>query len=447
MLVPPLLLLPFVLSTGLDDAPSAPPNLLILVADDVGVDQLASYGEGADVPQTPYLNKLAKRGVLFRNAWATPWCSPTRASIVTGRYGFRTGIGSYLVTGDVEAFALPLDEVTLPELFDLGTGGAYQHAAIGKWHLGNATVGGPLAPNLAGWGDFGGIDGNIKAPNTYFLWPKTVNGNTFVLPRYATTDTVDTTLKWIDGAQEPWVAYVAFNAIHTPLHVPPKELFQVDVSSADPHLNPRPYYVAAAEAMDAEIGRLLKTLGGQVLSRTNIVFVGDNGSPKDMVVPPIAPWQHKGTHYEGGVRVPLLVTGPAVAEIGSEVGALVHVADLFATAAELAGIDLAATLPAGHALDSVSLVPYLADPAHPPLRDTVYTESFFPNGLGEPEEGFRAVRDARYKLVQPIGDVELLYDLWLDPDEATNLLEGKLSTDEQGAYASLSAELNALAGP
>src|SRR5262245_32585079 len=133
-LLPVLLLAQF--RTGVAQpapAPHGPGNVLILVADDLGIDQLACYGVGSDPAPTPTLDMMAASGVRFRNVWSQPTCSPTRATIQTGRYAFRTTIGT-VISAFSNAPALPVSEVTLPEMLDLGTAGAYTHAAIGKWH-------------------------------------------------------------------------------------------------------------------------------------------------------------------------------------------------------------------------------------------------------------------------------------------------------------------------
>ncbi|MHC5212536.1 MAG: sulfatase-like hydrolase/transferase, partial [Planctomycetota bacterium] len=130
-------------------------NVLIVVADDLGVDMVGAYGEGSDPPPTPVIDSLASQGVLFRNAWSNPVCSPTRAALLTGRPAFRNGIG-YIVDASPNNLALPYAEVTLPEMLALGTGGNYRSGAFGKWHLGNDSVGGALAPNLAGFDHFAG---------------------------------------------------------------------------------------------------------------------------------------------------------------------------------------------------------------------------------------------------------------------------------------------------
>lgn len=359
----------------------APPNFLILLADDLGVDQVGAYGVGTNPPPTPHLDQLAAGGLLFRNAWSAPVCSPTRAMLQTGRFGFRTGIGIGIrYAAEPAAHALEAAEVTLPELLDLGTGGLYAHAAIGKWHLSTAPGGGLLAPNAAGYQHFAGTLSNFEKPYSYYEWPRVVNGTESVVQGYATSVQVDDALEWIGGVQEPWLCYLAFNAPHLPHHAPPAQLHAVDLSQAapDPLDDPVPYARAMVSALDTEIGRLLAGIPPDVLDRTLILFLGDNGSLPAVIEPPFDPQHGKGTVYEGGVNVPFLVKGPPVQVPGSECTALVNVADVFATVAELAGIDPAAVLP-GVTLDSFSLVPYLADPAAPPVRAYNYAEFFHPN--------------------------------------------------------------------
>ena len=116
------------LDDGLPKPPEAPaerPNILLVIADDLGTDMLRAYGFGQDIPKTPTLDALAKRSVLFRNAWSAPICSPTRSCIQTGRFGFRTGIG--LTVKNRLAFnGLQASEVILPEMLDAGTDGLYR---------------------------------------------------------------------------------------------------------------------------------------------------------------------------------------------------------------------------------------------------------------------------------------------------------------------------------
>jgi arylsulfatase A-like enzyme len=307
----------------------------MLLADDVGVDNIAVYAESATAPPTPNVDALAASGVLFRNAWATPHCSPTRASLLTGRYPSRHGVGIALCEGGSERCpVLPLREVTLPEVLDAQATG-YAHALVGKWHLSDERNGAELGPNLAGWSHYAGILG--AHPTSYFLWPRTVNGVTTSSTAYATTQVVDDALAWIQTAPEPWVCYVWFPAAHAPYHAPPAHLHSQNLAGLDPATAPVPFYKAMVEAMDTEIGRLLGSLGPALLGRTEVLILGDNGTPQEVSEPPFAPSHAKKTPFEGGVNVPLVVAGPSVGAPGREEAALVHAVDVFATVLELCG--------------------------------------------------------------------------------------------------------------
>ncbi|MCB9915171.1 MAG: sulfatase-like hydrolase/transferase [Planctomycetes bacterium] len=417
-------------------------NLLIVVADDLGVDGLSAYAEGNDLPTTPVIDQLAAGGLCFRNCWANPACSPTRATLQTGRYALRTGMGHVVDGGTYE---LPLAELTLPEALNLQTPGAWATAAIGKWHLGRLDH--PLHPNLSGYGHFSGSLGNLGPVGGYATWTKVVDGVSSVSTTYPTTDTVDEALAWIATAPEPWLCYVAFNAPHAPFHAPPQGLYHVTLPNVDPREVPRPFYKAAIEALDSELGRLLGGVG--VMSgATNVVFLGDNGTPREVCVPPFLPNHAKLTPYEGGVNVPLVVWGPAVQAPGQWCDALVCTTDLFATALELAG----ASLPPGLVpADSVSLAPYLAAPGRPSLRAFAYAEHFRPNGPPPHHLQRTMVRDARYKLIRTsrAAGGDELYDLGLDRYEVQDLLapaHAQLTATEASALARLRAEMARVQG-
>lgn len=414
-------------------------NFLVVVADDVGVDKVNVYsrddlyghpGEGASPGPTPTIDALATDGVLFRNAYGYPTCSPTRAAALTGRYGFRTGIGN--PSGGP---LLDIDETLLPELL----AGTHSNAAFGKWHLGGND---PDHPNDSGFAHFAGaLAGQIPS---YFLWPKLTDG--VVEPGYAvyaTTDNADEAIASIAGfGANPWFVWLAFNAGHTPFHAPPAGL-HTQVLAGVPALTPVPHYEAAVEAMDTELARVLASIPADVLADTTIVFMGDNGTTSEVVEPPFIATKAKSTTFEGGINVPFIVKSPRVplAERGSESLALVHVVDLFASVAEIAGVASAAE-------DSHSLLPYLEDPSLGTLaaRPYAYSEKFSPNGLGPYDDEERAIRGERYKLIWRNGSYEDLYDLELDPFEETNLLLGALSPEQQAAYDALVAAIEALHG-
>ena len=428
---------------GLALSLSAQDNVLIVVADDVGIDQIGAYGLGGDLPPTPNLDALAANGVLFRNAYSNPVCSPTRVQVLTGRHSYRHGIG-HIVGPEMispELFALPLEETILPEMLDLGTGGMYDHAAIGKWHLYEG-LGFETAPNDAGFNHFAGTPSNLGFdPQAYYNWIKVVDGTFFVSTTYATTDQVNEALAFMTSAPEPWLCYVAFSAAHVPFHEPPASLHTQDLSSAGPpDLDPRPYYKATVEAIDTEFGRMISGMGS-LADRTNIFFLGDNGTPPEAVVPPFDPSHAKATLYDGGCHVPFVVGGPAVGAPG-ESSALVSMTDIYATVAELAAVDLQAVQPRDYPLDSVSLVPYLQNPAAPSLRDTVFAQLFGPIGSGPYSLDGYMLRDERYKLIRVFtpglpGYPAEFYDLWTDPHEQQNLILGGITLDELDRYREL----------
>lgn len=430
------LLAPLMLSAALlAPALRAQSNVLMLIADDVGVDKVGAYLEGGQVPATPNLDALAAGGVLFRNVWSNATSSTTRATMLTGRYSFRTGIG-YLVLQDNSTAALALSETIVPEMLELAKPGVFRHAAIGKWHLGNPSVGGAAAPNLAGFQYYAGILTNMEGTDSYYSWQKTVQGITHYSTTYVTTDQVDEAIAWINAQPGPWYCQVWLWAGHAPYLAPPPALCGCTLPPPTPHGDVKPYYDASVTAMDAEIGRLLASIPPAVLANTNIVFSADNGTPAESTSPPFLPAHAKPTVYEGGIRVPLIVKGPAVVAPGREVKHLVNTVDFFRTVLDLVGISPLPFLPAGTKLDAVSILPYLHAPSAPAQREWIYSELFFP--VLFPTK--RAMRNDQYKFIQE-GALEQFYDLKNDPFETHNLLLGPMSPLEQRNYRQLKLKI------
>jgi arylsulfatase A-like enzyme len=409
-------------------------NILLIIADDYGADSSSLYNStngGASLPPTPNIEALARSGVVFRNAYANPVCSPTRACLITGRYGFRTGIGD-VVTGPGGA-VLTASEFTLPEAF--AANGGYQLAQFGKWHLNNL----PNSPaTIGGWPHFAG--GLVGAVASYTNWTKLVNGSsTPNYTNYTTTDVVNDAIDWIQArTHQPWFAWVAFNAPHAPLHKPPSSLcpHYAFLPGTQPDINARPrlYYEAMTEAMDTEIGRLLNAVDR---TNTHIVFLGDNGTPAQVIQPPHTSTKAKNTVYEGGVKVPLIISGPTVANPGRRNDTLVHAVDLFATILEMAGMDISATVPTNVMIDSQSVL--AAAETESNIARFVYVEKF---GSSTPSPDARALRNARFKLIQfTETGTEEFYDLLADPTEKTNLLSGTLTGSQLGEYYSLEMRL------
>lgn len=394
MLVLPALLLPVLTLVGSSRAAiPEQPNVLILLIDDLGSDMVGYIGEGDPLlrPPTPNLDRLARRSIQFTQAYSRPICSPTRAAMLTGRHAFRTGVGGLVQRND--PVGLPFAEVTIPEFLDLGQSG-YDHIALGKWHLGTESLGGARNPVLHGFRRFVGTLDNVP---DYWSWKKVVserNGATIETTedRYLLSDQIDEAIQRIPRLQEPWFAWVALTAVHSPFHVPPAELHHQGLPETE-----FGQFRAMVEATDREIGRLLRGLSGQ-LPRTVLMVASDNGSP----VPVALSLPAKGSLNEGGVNVPFLVSGPVVApeHRGVTCDALVDLMDVYATVAELAGVDLDQVLPASHVVDSISLMPLLADPRGPSLRRTLFLQKFDPNGFGPYTSNQQMLRNEQYKIIR-----------------------------------------------
>jgi len=398
--------------------PALAGNVLVIVADDVGADMMSLFWTAGnpnrpiDLPPTPNINALAADGLTFTNAWGSPLCSPARAAMQTGRYGFRTGVTSNtLVNREV-----PQCETTIAEALGNLPNPVPKpdRAAIGKWHLGNVFNGGPSAPDVAGYGHYAGSL-PCCLPD-YNVWNKTTNGTTERFHvAYATTDAVDEAKAWIEEHNPdpgPWFLWLAFNAAHAPHQAPPSGLHTrnlpdnlqsngrcklqriVDSSPIPIQAGGRPCYLATLEAMDKEIGRLRTWLQfAGILQDTTIIFVGDNGTPGE--IPLVDNDHYKATLYQEGLRVPLIISGAQVVPKWQARDGLVNTTDLFATIVDLiagSAQNLGTLLP-GRTVDSISLKPVLDGTQVPTNRTFAYSELLRD----------RAIRDARYKLMSMAG--------------------------------------------
>ena len=448
--------------TAPTSSPTLPPdgvnNILVILSDDVGIDKTGVYGEHPAPAPTPNIDALAAEGVLFRNAYANPTCSPSRASLLTGRHASRTGIGRWIYA-EGSTDALPLAEVTIPELLREAPE-TWSTALFGKWHLSGFDVDDPASqPLLQGFQRYQGVLANPMSavgsghtPRSYSRWERVDDGELSWTKTYLTDDTTCAAAAAIATLPPPWFIVVAYSAAHEPLHAPPDDY--LDVSEVGADSTDLELYEAMVESLDTAVGRLLDGIHPDVRARTTIVYATDNGTPKHGIT---APWNErrgKNTVYEGGVNVPFIVVGPPVAAQGVTSDAFIHFVDLFPTVAELAGVDTSALRVeegpdegAPLTLDGLSIVPYLEDPDTPSLRDTVYTEGFYPNGDQPREFHDRTLRDAGYKLMRIEEDgvtSERFYRF--DPDaidEGDNLfVYGGLDADAEVAYARLHAEMD-----
>jgi len=349
--------------------------------------------------------------------------------------------------------------VLVPEILEDAPAGEYTSALTGKWHLGNQTTGDVQAGEM-GFDWFTGAPENLllRAPlddgtvHGYFHWIKNVNGVMEYSDTYATTDTINDAIENIESLPEPWFLYVPLNAAHSPVHVPPADLTTLEVTDEDPETI---RFKAVVEAMDKEIGRLLDAMPPEVAGRTTVVVMGDNGSPDWAITPPRAAPQHKGSVYEGGTNVPLIVRAPYVDEPGRVSDTMVHAVDLFSSFIAIGGVqqanltrtDLVTEEEVSYPIDGVSFLPHLADPRAPQAREYIYTERFYANGEGPYIEDKRSVRDARWKLLWLKNPEGLLttrfFDLQDRDVEGDDLLAGPvdLSSEATEAYDRLSAEM------
>jgi arylsulfatase B len=447
------------------------PNILLIIGDDMGVETLASYGVGENPAKTATLDRLAAEGVQFTNFWSQPVCSPTRATMLTGRYAFRTGVGRPGGEGDKgghfpdaperpasapfevprgvgrrrgDNWNLPPDEYTLPMAIKTESSLNYATAAIGKWHLADNRNGWDEHPNKVGFDHFSGRI--FGWPASYYAWNKLIDGKFVGTTGYSPNEFANDALRWIEEqGGRPWFLWYAFNLPHAPLHMPPKDLWQADHSDVDPKAEiggaSQPHFHAMMEAMDTEIGKLLDSLAPEVRDNTYVIFMGDNGTDRSSVSAPFRPTGAKGSVYQGGVNVPLIVSGPGVSR-GASSDAMVNSTDMFSTIIEMAGISVDEVLPDGVTIDAVSFLPYLSDPDAESRREWLYADYFDGNFDGVETANY-AMRNQRYKLLR-IGGVEELYDLVEDPYEHNNLLAGDLTASEQAAYRGLQQQLQEL---
>ena len=390
------------------------PNILLIIADDMGNDAIEGFGTTAtSFPNTPNLNALKEEGVSYMNTWATPQCTPTRASIMSGKYGIKTGV--MRAPGNLD-----LEHESIFSLLDDATSSSYSKAVIGKWHISQpSSVDHPFEH---GADHFEGVIRGVV--DDYYNWEKVENGQSIQIEEYVTTNFTNAAIDWVSDQDQdkPWFLWLAHIAPHSPFHVPPDDLHTVP----NPTTN-KEKYDAAIEAMDNEIGRLLESIDEETLSNTLIIFIGDNGTPNPVLSG--YPGQHgKGSMYEGGLRVPMIISGSGVSRTGEQEFGLTQVNDLYATLFEV-GAD---SLLQGGINNSYSIRSSFTD-ENTILRDYVYSD--YLNGGIE----YWAVRTDEYKLIQNENGDQEFYNIEINLDENDNLM-GNLSPEEAEILAELMAE-------
>jgi arylsulfatase A-like enzyme len=486
-------------------------NILVIVLDDVGTDKLSFYGEtppstpavscpGVAPPgyvepyaNTPRLDALRQSGILFNSAYADPVCSPTRACFLTGRYPFRTGMGT---VSDAGGYKLPDSEVLIPELLKNGFRGSlppglpYKCGAFGKWHLTYLT-GNETHPTDNGFDRFYGSIANIASfDHSYFSWTKIEHdaGDPPPVPFtsttwYGTATSTDAS-NWINAQSNAFFAYVCFNPPHSPFEVPPLDLVASgtrdeitcqgwvpgdQASATDPAPKRRLFYKAMLEAVDTEIGNLLDAIPPAKLANTMIFVMADNGTPESVMnVPPHTAGHGKATAYEWGVRVPLIVSGPLVPAPGGFVSDVpVGAVDLWRTIAAITGANPSLAAP-NVTIDSVSFLPVILDPLHQPGNRTyTFSQLFWPNGIpaAPPNQNqcfnghSRSISDGSYMYVRtqnpkqrgncdPPTYVQQFFRIGESHEETIDLLlNGPMPPGAQATYQAMTAEMDAVSQP
>ena len=385
------------------------PNIVLIVADDLGINDLACYGRAEH--RTPHLDRLAAQGMRFIACYtAQPICSPSRAAIMTGKSPARRHLTNYL-PGRPDAPSqrllqpriegqLPLEEVTLAELLQAD---GYATGMFGKWHLGEQGFG----PQEQGF--------EIAVAPMANTVPSADEGGK---GEYAITEAAE---RFIEANHaRPFFCYVAHNNPHIPLAARPELAAQHAKAF-------HPVYAAMLETLDDCVGRLVEKVESLGLAeRTIFVFTSDNGG-LHVLESPGTPATHNGPHragkgflYEGGLRVPLIVRWPPRVKPGGVCDVPVILTDLVPTLLAAAGIDAAKT--AGP-LDGVDIGPLL-DGESLPSRPLFW---HFPHYTNQGSRPAGAIRDGDWKLIEQYEGNELeLYNLAQDAGEKTNLAAAEL---------------------
>jgi arylsulfatase A-like enzyme len=426
------------------------PNIIFILVDDLGWTDLGCYG--SEFYDTPNLDDLATRSVRFTNAYAaSPVCSPTRAAIMTGKHPARVNITDWIPGMSISRASdpklippedihnLPLSEFTIAEAFrDRG----YRTFFAGKWHLGETAGFWPEFQGFEinkGGNSWGAPRSNDGAKGYYSPYnnPTLENGPD---GEYLTDRLTDESIQFLDAAgDDPFFLYLAFYTVHTPimgcekydefytgnsLQLPGKgEMLTREEHDTQTRINQsNPKYAAMVRSMDANVGRLLEKLEekGQA-DNTIIVFTSDNGGlttvPQGGPTAVVPLRAGKGWCYEGGIRVPLLISYPGMQHAGEVCDVPAISMDYYPTLLELAGLE---PNPGQH-IDGNSIVPYLEDPQGEANRTMVW---HFPHYHGSAWKPGSAIRDGNWKLIEFYEDNKVeLYDLENDVEERVDLAE------------------------
>jgi len=399
------------------EAANIKPNIVYVLADDQGWKDVGFHG--SDI-RTPNIDRLAANGAVFEQFYAQPFCTQSRAALMTGRYPYRYGLQTVVIPS-AGTYGLATDEWLLPQaLKEAG----YETAIVGKWHLGHANP--KYWPRQRGF-DYqygpllGEIDYYTHAAHGKLDWFR--NNKRVKEDGYVTELLGNDAVRLIarHDTKVPLFLYLTFTAPHAPYQAPQAYIDQYK-SIADPS---RRAYAAMITAMDDQIGRVVKGLEARGMrDNTLIVYQSDNGGPRsakftgevDMSKSTIpadnGPYRDgKASYYEGGTRVAALANWPGHIKPGTVVSTPMHIVDMYPTLAALAGASFSKAKP----LDGLDVWPAIAEGKPSPRSEVVY-------GI----EPFRAaVRQGDWKLVWQVtlpSKVEL-FNLAQDPGESVNLAD------------------------
>lgn len=432
-------------TASLSAAPPSRPNIVLIVADDLGYGELGCYG-GRDVP-TSHIDSLARQGVRFTSGYVTaPFCAASRAGLLTGRYQTRFGFEFNPIgpQNSEPGIGLPLGERTLADaLRETG----YATGLVGKWHLGGSPR---FHPQRRGFDEFFGFlheghyyvpppwDGHVTwlrrktlpdggqgrwtSPDGRTAWsthlgtfePDYDADNPLLRGSQPAAETENLTEAFTREAEQfitrhrsqPFFLYVAYSAVHSPLQAPDAYLKKF-AHIADIQ---RRIFAAMSAQLDDGVGRILARLRADDLEeRTLVVFLSDNGGPTRELTSSNAPLRgEKGQLLEGGVRVPLLMQWKGRLPAGREERRMVGSLDVFPTVLAAAGASPRARM------DGVDLLPHLTEPKESPIRPTHYWR------VGSQA----AFREGDWKIYRGRGDnTWQLYHLAEDPGEARDLAD------------------------
>jgi arylsulfatase A-like enzyme len=424
-----------------DDKParSRKPNIILILADDLGWRDLGCHG--STFYETPHLDALARQGMRFTNAYAAAAvCSPTRASLMTGKYPARLHLTHIIQAPRTKKGSLQdpdwtpylrLNEVALAKALKPA---GYVTALIGKWHLGGVAGRSESGDGAEGDPKRQGFDVNIagsdcgQPPDYFFPWSRTLAGGKTVRltnlkggkpGEYLTDRLTDDAEQFLTQHRDrPFFLFLSHFAPHTAmgdrLQAPESLIarFKKKVDPKDPQHNP--VYAAMLSNLDAGVGRVLKKLDDLGLAEnTLVIFTSDNGGlhPKTSNLPLRGA---KGTPYEGGLRVPAMIRWPGKVKPKSISDTPIISPDIYPTILEAAGVKVGPR----QVVDGLSLVPLLTGAA-PLKRPSLYWH--FPHcDLGP----YSVVRQGDFKLIEFLGDGRSeLYNLRADKEEKTNLAD------------------------